>query len=188
MKDLSAEIAGELYELTRELAERSHETSHGLLGGDWGYGAYWDDGRFEMHPYCWCDGDDCPWCCGCRCPDQAFGYTLDGEQVDLDTWAGFFDQQMQGLEPGSERWERRLTEIEQRRGQTHEPECEWCLSGGPAAAHGGGPGRSAPNFRDRESQAAVYWYKHIGRSMEIHPSPEAALAAVRSARASLRAG
>lgn len=34
----------------------------GFFGGSYGYGAPWDSDVFQMHPFCWCDADDCPWC------------------------------------------------------------------------------------------------------------------------------
>lgn len=27
-----------------------------------GYGVTVDNEKFEMHPYCWCESDECPWC------------------------------------------------------------------------------------------------------------------------------
>jgi hypothetical protein len=34
----------------------------GFLGGEYGYGVNFENDVFMMHPYCWCDYDDCKWC------------------------------------------------------------------------------------------------------------------------------
>lgn len=34
----------------------------GILGGEFGYGAEWDSKVFTMHPYCWCERDECEYC------------------------------------------------------------------------------------------------------------------------------
>lgn len=40
--------------------------AHGLLGGEFGYGAAWENDLFMMKPYCWCERKgECPWCTGC---------------------------------------------------------------------------------------------------------------------------
>ena len=32
------------------------------LGDEMGYGVHFENDTFEMHPYCWCESDDCPQC------------------------------------------------------------------------------------------------------------------------------
>ena len=32
------------------------------LGGEYGYGANYENGIFKMHRFCWCENDGCPWC------------------------------------------------------------------------------------------------------------------------------
>lgn len=32
------------------------------LGGENGYGAEFENNVFMMHPFCWCDKEDCKWC------------------------------------------------------------------------------------------------------------------------------
>lgn len=72
-------IANDLYDLTETLVKAGHETTGGLLGGEYGYGAFFENEVFMMHPYCWCDGADCPWCRGCECVlrDKGDGYDWD---------------------------------------------------------------------------------------------------------------
>ena len=57
-----------LVELTRFLVEDANQDREGgLFGGEFGYGATHENDVFLMHPYCWCERDDCAWCSGCRC-------------------------------------------------------------------------------------------------------------------------
>lgn len=39
----------------------------GCLGGEFGYGADFENDVFMMHRYCWCERFDCPWCLACEC-------------------------------------------------------------------------------------------------------------------------
>lgn len=51
--------------LTERIAKTHPESlSHGLLGGEYGYGANYVNKIFIMHPYCWCEQDECGWCSG----------------------------------------------------------------------------------------------------------------------------
>ena len=53
---------GDLVELTRQIVLKTgKETAFGL-GGKYGYGVEYENEVFMLHPYCWCDQDDCPWC------------------------------------------------------------------------------------------------------------------------------
>jgi hypothetical protein len=52
-----------LVSLTEAISQRRPDSvSHGLLGGEFGYGANWECGVFLMRPYCWCEHVDCLWC------------------------------------------------------------------------------------------------------------------------------
>lgn len=55
--------------LTQQLhAKGLAEKSGGCFGGEFGYGASFENDTFLMHPYCWCEnGATCPWCYGCTC-------------------------------------------------------------------------------------------------------------------------
>jgi hypothetical protein len=92
-----------LDDMLRTIAENSEED------GAWGskYGADVDNDTFMMHPFCWCESEECPWCCS-RAPH-----------------------------PGS---------VE---------------------------GYGAPNFWHKASGIKVFWYKYIGRSVEVFgPEPK----------------
>jgi hypothetical protein len=51
-----------LYALTEAISFTGTEISGGLLGGTYGYGANYENDTFMMHPFCWCEREDCPWC------------------------------------------------------------------------------------------------------------------------------
>ena len=55
-------ISNGLRVITEAIALNDGTVSGGLLGGEFGYGGYVDNDIFMMHPYCWCEKDDCPWC------------------------------------------------------------------------------------------------------------------------------
>ena len=143
--------AGLLRRLTRELAERGEDISAGLLGGEYGYGAQFENNVFMMHPFCWCEADDCPWCIGCDCALRYFHG--DREVTEEEFWAA---EKRGYAEPGAR------SEVA--------TECLFCKSGGSAATMGGGPGVRAPNFWHKPSGVKVWWYKYIGRGMEFDGS------------------
>lgn len=60
------ELSQALRDLTRRLQEAGYHYDGGLLGGSNGYGAPYEDDVFMMHPFCWCEREDCPWCGGCQ--------------------------------------------------------------------------------------------------------------------------
>lgn len=40
------------------------------------YGTNFENDVFMMHPFCWCEKDTCPWCCGCTCDDKKCSYCI----------------------------------------------------------------------------------------------------------------
>lgn len=144
--------------------------AHGLLGGEFGYGAHWDDDIFMMHPFCWCERDDCQWCGGCSCPSNAFHYFVDGKEVTYSEWSEFFDRETGGLKSplvmtDHDRWLRLADAANMRRSEKHDGICDYCQGKGLFAAWP--PGRGAPNFWHKSSGLMVWWYKYIGRGMEV---------------------
>lgn len=65
------EVSGMLVALTKHLMSLGHDTSGGIFGGPFGYGAHYEDEVFLMHPFCWCEREGCPWCVGCYCQDDS---------------------------------------------------------------------------------------------------------------------
>lgn len=60
-------ISNELYELTEYITKKKFNNKWqggGLLGGEYGYGVDFENDTFMMHPFCWCEKEDCGWCCG----------------------------------------------------------------------------------------------------------------------------
>lgn len=138
----------------RQIAERFGDA------GDWPgkYGAWVDNAVFQMHPFCWCEEDACPWCVSCSCPDdRVYSRRWIGErEVSEAEWAdagGYTNPQAR----------RRMFVREEI------PACEFCRTGGPAALKGGGPERNAPNFWFKPTGLRVWWYKWIGRDPVVEP-------------------
>lgn len=46
------------------ISESLEKLDSGIVAGSPAYGAEWENNVFMMHPYCWCEGDDCEWCSG----------------------------------------------------------------------------------------------------------------------------
>jgi len=59
-------VDNQLRELTRQicLKSRGEVRVGGLFGGMYRYGADFETDIFKMHPFCWCDQDDCEYCGG----------------------------------------------------------------------------------------------------------------------------
>lgn len=54
-----------LYDLSEAIAKKKGENYQGgLLGGEFGYGQDYENEVFKMHPFCWCEKDDCGYCAG----------------------------------------------------------------------------------------------------------------------------
>jgi hypothetical protein len=163
-------LANGLVDLTEAIAERDADAvAHGLLGGKFGYGGHWDDDLFMMHPYCWCEREDCPWCAGCDCPPSASHYFVDGVEVEYQEYANFFDRETGGLkfrlsDREHRAWIAKADAANKRRTARHDPVCDYCLSKGAFALYPAG--HSAPHFWHKPSGLMVWWYKYIGRGME----------------------
>lgn len=59
----------EVSDLLRRLTEKiiikeQKKRVIGFLGGEFGYGCDYENENFRMHPYCWCEQEDCKWCSG----------------------------------------------------------------------------------------------------------------------------
>jgi len=136
----------------------------GGLGGDYGYGVNFENDTFMLHRYCWCERDDCPWCAGCECPENAFHYFVDGAEVSFEQWMSFYKEQVgdsDEYEPRSEtEWAEYFVRAEAanaRRGSSQDKVCRFCR----------GEFGNAPNFLHKGSGSTAHWYKWIGRDMQI---------------------
>lgn len=159
----------------------------GFLGGEFGYGARWDSEVFLMRPFCWCERDDCPWCCGCECPESSYHYFVDGREVPYQAYAEFFDRETYHRLSGGkiknfsaslkrkedefythEQWMDAANKANERRTTRHDPECAFCKGEFPSPNTGAiGNGEGAPNFWHKPSGLRVWWYKYIGRDLKF---------------------
>jgi len=75
-----------LITLTEAIAQIANDSvAHGCLGGEFGYGAKYENDVFMMHPYCWCDSEECEWCNG-EAPN--FLHKQSGLSVHWYKWIG----------------------------------------------------------------------------------------------------
>ena len=142
------------------------KVSGGVLGGRFGYGARWDNDVFLMHPYCWCESDDCPWCSGCGCVPPEEHY-VDGERVE--NWYEATKHMIPGY--GKPGFDEAIEARNARIGVIYPGIVHVC--GHPWARDMPrrgifGPNQSAPNFWHKKSGLSVHWYKWIGRDMETN--------------------
>lgn len=132
-------ISQALRVLTQHLVEAGHDASGGMLGGEYGYGAWYENDVFMMHPFCWCMKADCEWCNECLCDvEECALYFVDGKPATFDAWMK--------ADWGTTRSE-----------PVPEKQCDRCREGREAA----------PNFLFKPTGATVHWYKYIGRGMEV---------------------
>ncbi|MEH0110812.1 hypothetical protein V6N00_13960 [Tersicoccus sp. MR15.9] len=136
----SDQISTDLRALTQALVGAGVENHYGGLGGTYGYGVEFENATFMMHPFCWCEQDDCPWCVRCTCPEDADLYRdLAGEQISFEEWLGLDYRTRPILEDGPG------------------PRCAYCTQVVSRAA----------NFLHRPTGTQVRWYKYIGRDQEV---------------------
>ena len=107
-------ISQALRVLTQRLVEAGHDASGGMLGGEYGYGAWYENDVFMMHPFCWCEQPDCEWCNECLCTDDAAIYFVNDEPATFDEWWNETGARVdpspspRGSAPAAERAARRL--------------------------------------------------------------------------------
>src|ERR1043166_2916550 len=84
----SNNIDMDLVSLTKYLVESGNDdgSSGGFgLGGEFGYGVRFENNTFMMHPFCWCEQDNCKWCNG-EAPN--FLHKPSGFEVEWYKWIG----------------------------------------------------------------------------------------------------
>lgn len=178
LSDHLVELTGAIDKLDPDLV------AHGLLGGEHAYGGTWDSPIFQMHPFCWCERQTCPWCAGCECPEGSYHYFVDGQEVSYAEWSAFYNQEVYARATGG-----RVTTHEEyfklpydpklsakvlklgeaankRRNGRGDKVCDFCR-GTMHEDRGFVAERGAPNFWHKPSGLKVWWYKYIGRSQEV---------------------
>lgn len=176
-----ARMSDDLRELTRELAEAGWDPSGGFLGGEYGYGADYENDVFEMHPFWWGDCEcghearECEWEDSNPHASGCYQAALKAELGDMP----YGDERVAavaalcgryGLDPhfGSMvhcTCDHRANWDAWHRANTHDPKC----------------GVARPNFLHKPSGTRVDWYKYIGRGMEFDPVDRTAWVALMQA-------
>ncbi len=158
------------------------------LGGPHGYGSEFENETFLLHPYCWCEQEDCPWCGECQVgfPEVQHGpdcyqSKLDslrrkhGEKTDWGYSVGFDNKKYDrartklckamGLNPrfGSE-VHCTCGAVDEAQKEYDACQCDWHLGKGQFRF---GKATPAPNFWHKPTGLMVWWYKYIGRDMEL---------------------
>lgn len=174
-------LADDLRDLVEALANAGHEPSSGVLGGEYGYGANYENDVFEMHPFWWggCEcgheGREWDWeeshdhagtCYQSVIRDRGF-IDYDDPRHDTMSWADLNAHNLavtdavcaeMRLDPKYGTWVHCTCDREPARlawlaDNTHDPKC----------------GVARPNFVHKASGFRVDWYKYIGRGMEHEP-------------------
>lgn len=154
-------VAADLRTLTRLLDEAGHPAEHGILGGEWGYGADHVGATFEMHPFWWGE-------CTCGFDDS------EREWEDAHPHADTCYQ----AELRRRGWPEApvdLAAVAREWGLPEQGCGVHCTCGQQAAwqewvaAHGHDPACPVvrPNFHHPGTGVTVRWYKYIGRGMEL---------------------
>ena len=157
--------------LTRRLSELGLADATGYgIGGEFGYGADFENAIFMLHRFCWCERDDCRWCAGCDCkPNEPIQYFVDGEHVTADqqwAWSQNF------LEKSHQVWIHRVAERNRRWRTVFPAVTHHCNPSGlmldlPERETNATRNGAAPNFWHKPTGFKVWWYKWIGRDMEV---------------------
>lgn len=181
-----------LIEITKAIAARDPEiVAHGFLGGEFGYGASYENDVFEMRPFYWGDCD-----CGYEEREAAFsdadpGHAEDCYQSELkrrERAAGWTETEWGFLSaPDDWPWEKaRATEdaiykaLCAEYGLPYPSGCAvhcTCGCDGRWKAWAKENGHTStcslelPNFRHKASGFEVRWYKYIGRGQETTNAP-----------------
>lgn len=178
-------ISDGLRKLTKEIVELDKEYKvSGFLGGEFGYGCAYENDTFMMHPFCWCEREDCAWCMGCDCPESASHHYVDGKEVTYKEYRDFYmlhvygmtDEQLEKkginyFELKPKNYKKKAEQANLRRTVKYDAICNYC-TGNHHKDKGVEPGKGAPNFWHKKTGLKVWWYKYIGRGMETQGSAD----------------
>ena len=151
-QNLLDKIARDLYAFTEMMSDKvpNNSLAMGFLGGTFGYGVNVKNDVFMMHPYCWCEREDCKWCAvHSSCEEKFF---VDDKQVDSKKYSEFITEWSKSVP--REEWAK-ISE-RARFERVASPDCMGCEMERPA-----------PNFECDGVQ--VWWYKFLGRGMKVEP-------------------
>jgi len=158
MSDLADYISDDLRHLTSLLAQKGEDTIGGILGGDDGYGADYENDVFEMHKFWWGDCE-CGWDDLDTAWDNAHPHADDCYQSELERRGGYKACEALAAEWGLPRIGCAVhctcgRDKQYAAWQEKHPHPAHC----PMVR---------PNFRHKASGAEVRWYQWIGRSTEV---------------------
>lgn len=169
------QISADLRWLTEVLDQQGAHLSGGLLGGEFGYGAEWDNATFEMHPFYWGDCEcgheeaEWDWCeANDHSPTCYQSVIRDRGWLDYDDPTPFEKRNQindritiavcreMGLDENYGRAVHCTCDYKSRyqawlEAHDHDPAC----------------GVARPNFLHKPSGTRVDWYKYIGRGMQV---------------------
>lgn len=162
-----------IIDLTKALVDNGLADEPGWgLGGTWSYATDYSNDTFILHRFCWCEQEDCPYCHGCDCPDEAWYYTVDGKQCTYSEWIKFFDDNVpRANEVLPEERAAIIDNVDERRGIGKHQHllCDYC-NGLKYAEYGCINDNYfwVPLFWHKPSGVRMKWYKYIGRGTKIH--------------------
>lgn len=119
------------------------------------YGINFENDIFMIHPYCWCEEDNCSWCMRCSCE---MAYFIDDKEVDIQEWIDLHKNYTENKEYDSPEYNLASYEVDNRRKTKVAIQCDFCKNGK----------EKSPNFWYKLTDYKVWWYKYIGRSMEFN--------------------
>ena len=185
-------IETDLVNLTKWLTKSgaAERYAGGILGGEWGYGVEFENNVFLMHPFCWCEREDCPWCASCTGEGHHPGHKPDCYQTRLQALQETHGERKPwGLSAyGVPAYDRARDDLCREMGldpnfgsEVHctcgaddiakanydACQCDWHTGSGPFRFGGATQG---PNFLHKPSGLRIRWYKWIGRDTEYEPA------------------
>ena len=144
------------------------------------YGTNFENEKFMMHKFCWCEQDDCIWCAGCDCPESAFHYYVDGVECTYKEWMNFYYRETTGANNQAEYTAKIMNmkdftehfkiadQVNKRRETKKDDICDYCTGNGIFSSPHCEPGEGAANFWYKPLDFKVWWYKYIGRGMKTN--------------------
>jgi len=157
--------------VTKALVKRKLADEPGWgLGGTWSYATNFSNDTFIIHRFCWCERDDCPYCSGCDCPEEAFTYKVDGKPCTWEESKAFFDAHVPDMKTTPyEEWQKAADKVNDRRDwcKNNDLECGYCR-GTKWAEYGNVAGWGVPLFWHKPSGVRMTWYKYLGRGTHVY--------------------
>lgn len=162
-----------IIDLTKALVDNGlADEPGGGLGGTWSYATNYSNDTFILHRFCWCEHENCPYCNGCDCPEEAYYYTVDGKQCSFDEWLKFFRDNVPSADEVLPEEREAITDsIYKRRGSGKHQHllCDYC-KGLRYVEYGytNDWDYGVPLFWYKPSGVRMSWYKWLGRGTQVY--------------------